>query len=232
MGEETTAEQGLPPVVPVERWRLERERLLEREKELTRAADAIAAERRRMPMTAVRSDYAFDGPDGEVDLLALFEGRQQLIVYHFMLGPEAEVGCVGCSMFVDNLGHLAHLHARDTTLALVSRAPLPKLEVFKRRMGWELPWYSSYGSEFNHDFGVTSPDGRETFGLSVFVRDGRHVYRTYFTDGRGAETLSSNWALLDITPLGRQEEWQETPPGRPQGSPYAWWRLHDEYGPP
>jgi predicted dithiol-disulfide oxidoreductase (DUF899 family) len=231
MGAETMIRSDLPPVVTAERWWSERERLLEREKELTRASDALAAERRRLPMVAVRSDYAFEGPAGPADLVDLFEGRAQLIVYHFMLGPDAEVGCAGCSMFVDNLGHLAHLNARDTTLALVSRAPLAKLEAFKRRMGWGLPWYSSHGSEFNRDFGVTGEDGRETFGLSVFVRDARRVFRTYFTDGRGAEALSSNWALLDVTPLGRQEEWQQTPRGRPQGPPYAWWRLHDEYGP-
>jgi predicted dithiol-disulfide oxidoreductase (DUF899 family) len=153
-----------------------------------------------------------------------------------MYGPSSDHGCDGCSMFVDNLGHLAHLRARDTSFALVSRAPLPKLEEFKRRLGWDVPWYSSFESDFNPDFGV-GPEGPqpdsyqdgETFGLSVFLRDGERVFRTYFTDRRGIEPLSSNWALLDVTPLGRQEEWEDSPEGRPQTPPYGWWRLHDEY---
>jgi predicted dithiol-disulfide oxidoreductase (DUF899 family) len=131
-------------------------------------------------------------------------------------------------MVVDNLGHPAHLHARDTSLVLVSRAQLTKLEAYRERMGWTVPWYSSAGSDFNVDFGVTTDEG-ETFGLSVFLRDGDDVYRTYFTSGRGVEALGSNWTLLDLTPLGRQENWEDSPPGYPQTPPYVWWRRHDEY---
>jgi predicted dithiol-disulfide oxidoreductase (DUF899 family) len=225
-----------PEVVPAAEWQTALEALRAKEKEQMRRGDALAAERRRLPMVAIEKEYAFEGPTGKASLLDLFEGRRQLIVYHFMFGPNEEAGCGGCSMYVDNLGHLAHLRARDTTFALVSRAPLPKLEAFRRRMGWDVPWYSSFDSDFNVDFGVgpaePQPDDYqdgETFGLSVFLRDGDGVYRTYFTDRRGVEPLSSNWALLDLTPLGRQEEWEESPPGRPQAPPYGWWRLHDEY---
>ena len=187
-------------------------------------------------MVEIEKGYAFEGPEGEASLLDLFEGRPQLIVYHFMFGPNSDAGCDGCSMFVDNLGHLAHLRARDTSFALVSRAPLVKLQAFRQRMGWDVPWYSSFGGDFNVNFEVgpeePQPDRHqegESFGLSVFLRDGDRIFRTYFTDRRGVEPLSSNWALLDLTPLGRQEEWEESPEGRPQSPPYGWWRLHDEY---
>jgi predicted dithiol-disulfide oxidoreductase (DUF899 family) len=225
-----------PRVVPAQEWEAAREALLAEEKAQMRAADALAAERRRLPMVEIEKEYVLEGPAGKASLLDLFEGRPQLIVYHFMFGPGSDAGCDGCSMFVDNLGHLAHLRARDTSFALVSRAPLPKLEAFERRMRWEAPWYSSFESDFNVDFGVgpeePQPDRHqegESFGLSVFLRDGERIFRTYFTDRRGVESLSSNWALLDLTPLGRQEEWEESPPGRPQSPPYGWWRLHDEY---
>jgi predicted dithiol-disulfide oxidoreductase (DUF899 family) len=225
-----------PEVVSAEQWEAARAALLAREKDHLRAGDALAAERRRLPMVEIAKRYAFEGPGGESSLLDLFEGRPQLIVYHFMFGPSSDEGCDGCSMFVDNLGHLAHLRARETSFALVSRAPLPKLEAFRRRMGWDIPWYSSAASDFNVDFGVgpaePEPDSHqdgENFGLSVFVRDGERVFRTYFTDRRGVEPLSSNWALLDLTPLGRQEEWEDSPQGRPQTPPYGWWRLHDSY---
>ena len=226
-----------PQVVSAEEWETARQALLAKEKAQLRAADALAAERRRLPMVEIEKPYAFDGPNGEATLIDLFEGRPQLIVYHFMFGPNQDQGCDGCAMYVDNLGHLAHLRARDVTFALVSRAPLPKLEAFRRRMGWDVPWYSSFESDFNVDFGVSpeepQPDRHqdgENFGLSVFLRDGDRVYRTYFTNRRGVEPLSSNWALLDLTPLGRQEEWEDSPKGRPQSAPYGWWRLHDEYG--
>jgi predicted dithiol-disulfide oxidoreductase (DUF899 family) len=136
-----------------------------------------------------------------------------------------DAGCDGCSMFVDNLGHPAHLNARDTTLVLVSWAELAKLEAYRRRMGWEIPWYSIAGSSFNDDCGVTSG-----FGLSVFIRDGGRVFRTYFTSGRGVEGVGTNWTLLDLTPLGRQEDWEDSPAGYPQSPRYEWWRRHDEYG--
>jgi predicted dithiol-disulfide oxidoreductase (DUF899 family) len=181
-------------------------------------------------MVEIEKDYVFESPDGKASLLDLFDGRRQLIVYHFMFAPGApgwpSAGCDGCSLFVDNIGHLAHLHARDTSLVLVSRAPLAKIEPYRERMGWTVPWFSSSGSDFNADFGVPT---EETFGLNVFLRDGDSVFRTYFTDGRGVEALGSNWTFLDLTPLGRQEDWEDSPDGWPQTPRYEWWRRHDEY---
>lgn len=220
---------SLLQVVSYEEWRSANDAMIAKEKEATRARDALNAERRRMPMTKIEKDYTFQGPDGPATLVDLFNGHPQLILYHFMFAPDWEEGCSGCSMFVDNLGHLAHLTARDTNFVLVSRAALEKLEAFKARMGWDVPWYSSAGSDFNFDFGVSTDDS-ETFGLSVFLRDGEDVYRTYFTTNRGVEHLSSNWALLDLTPFGRQETWEDSPAGRPQSDPYVWWRHHDKYG--
>jgi predicted dithiol-disulfide oxidoreductase (DUF899 family) len=222
----------LPPVVSQAEWEAARDGLLGKEKEATRARDALAAERRRLPMVRIEKDYVFEGPDGEVRLLDLFEGRRQLILYHFMFAPGVEgwpdAGCDGCSMVVDNIGHLAHLHARDTSLVLVSRAPIENIERYRERMGWTIPWVSSAGTDFNVDFGVTTEEG-EIFGLSVFLRDGDDVFRTYFTSGRGVEALGSNWTFLDLTPLGRQEDWEDSPEGYPQTRPYEWWRRHDEY---
>jgi predicted dithiol-disulfide oxidoreductase (DUF899 family) len=222
----------LPPVVSPAEWKVARENLLVKEKEAARARDALAAERRRLPMVPIDRDYSFEGPDGRASLLDLFSQRRQLIIYHFMFAPDVHgwpsAGCSGCSMFVDNVGHLAHLDARDTSFALVSRAPLAQIEPFKKRMGWAVPWYSSAGSEFNADFGVTTDEG-ETFGLSVFLRDGDSVFRTYFTSARGVEALGSIWTFLDLTPLGRQETWEDSPDGWPQTPPYEWWRRHDEY---
>jgi predicted dithiol-disulfide oxidoreductase (DUF899 family) len=227
---------NLPPVVSPAEWEAAREGLLVKEKEATRARDAMAAERRRLPMVLIDKDYVLQGPGGETNLLDLFDGRRQLIVYHFMFGPSANEGCDGCSMVVDNIGHLAHLHARDTSFALVSRAPSAKIEPFKERMGWTIPWYSSFDSDFNVDFGVSPESPRPTehqdgemFGLSVFLRDGDSIFRAYYTDGRGVEALGSNWSFLDLTPLGRQEDWEDSPDGYPQTPRYAWWRLHDEY---
>jgi predicted dithiol-disulfide oxidoreductase (DUF899 family) len=227
---------NLPPIVSAAEWQEAHEKLLAKEKEATRARDALAAERRRQPMIRIDKDYVFEGPAGKARLLDLFEGRRQLIVYHFMFGPNQDVGCDGCSMVVDQIGHLAHLHARDTSFALVSRAPLAKIEPYRQRMGWGIPWYSSSDSDFNVDFGLSPEtpqegvyqDG-ETFGLSVFFRDGNKVYRTYFTNRRGVEALGSVWTFLDLTPLGRQEDWEDSPERRPQGPPYDWWRRHDEY---
>ena len=226
---------NLPPVVLATEWGAAHDALLIKEKEATRARDALAAERRRLPMVRIDHDYVFEGSGGSVSLLDLFEGRRQLILYHFMFAPGVggwpAAGCLGCSMFVDQVGHLAHFHARDTSFALVSRAPLQSIEPYRERMGWTIPWYSSAGSDFNADFGLTTDEG-ETFGLSVFLRDGDNVYRTYFTDGRGVEALGSVWTFLDLTPFGRQETWEESPEGYPQTSPYQWWRRHDEYEEP
>jgi predicted dithiol-disulfide oxidoreductase (DUF899 family) len=223
---------NLPQVVSLEHWQAARRRLLEKEKQATRASDALAAERRRQPVVEIEKDYVFEGSQGEASLLDLFEGRHQLVLYHFMFAPAVdgwpEAGCPGCSFFVDQIGELSHLHARDTSLVLVSRAPLARLEHYKRRMGWTVPWYSSSASDFNVDFGVTRPDG-ETFALSVFLRDGERVLRSYFTSQRGVEALGNTWSFLDLTPLGRQESWEDSPTGRPQTPPYQWWRRHDEY---
>jgi predicted dithiol-disulfide oxidoreductase (DUF899 family) len=221
---------ALPKIVSAEEWNAARLSLLAKEKVLTRALDDLAAERRRLPMVRIAKPYPFVGSEGQTTLLDMFEGRRQLIVYHFMFGPTWDAGCVGCSMLTDNIGHLAHLHARDTSLVLVSRAPFEKLARFRERMGWRIPWYSSYGTDFNFDFGVSEGDG-EHHGLSVFLRDGRDIFRTYFTTDRGCDHLNANFNYLDLTPLGRQELWEESPEGWPQSEPYMWWRLHDEYVP-
>jgi predicted dithiol-disulfide oxidoreductase (DUF899 family) len=227
---------NLPPVVSETEWQAALEALRAEEKDATRARDALAAKRRRLPMVRIDKDYVFDGTDGKARLLDLFEGRSQLLLYHFMFGPNQDVGCDGCSMFVDQIGHLAHLHARDTFFALVSRAPIAKIEAYRKRMGWTIPWYSSFESDFNVDLGVgpetPQPDvyqDGESFGLSAFLRDGEDVFRTYFTTHRGTEALGSVWTFLDVTPLGRQETWEDSPAGYPQTKPYEWWRRHDEY---
>jgi predicted dithiol-disulfide oxidoreductase (DUF899 family) len=229
----TESQIALPKVVSQAEWLAAREKLLAKGKKLTREHDKLAAERRRMPVVKIDTPYQFEGPSGPVSLIDLFEGRRQLILYHFMFAPGVEgwpsAGCSGCSMFVDQITDLAHLHARDTSLVLVSRAPLSQIMSYRERMGWNVPWYSSAGSDFNDDFEVTTPQG-ETFGLSVFVRDGDTVYRSYFTSGRGVEALGSVWTLLDLTPYGRQEDWEDSPEGWPQTPRYGWWRRHDEYG--
>ena len=229
---------NLPPVVSQTEWQKARDALLAEEKDATRARDALAGQRRRLPRVRIDKDYVFDGPDGKAALPDLFEGRSQLLLYHFMFGPNQDAGCNGCSMFIDQVGHPAHLHARNTSFAIVSRAPIAKIEPYRKRMGWTIPWFSSFDSDFNVDFGVSPKtpqqdvyqDG-ESFGLSVFLRDGEDVYRTYFTTNRGVEALGSVWPLLDLTPLGRQEEWEDSPEGYPQEKPYEWWRRHDEYEP-
>jgi len=213
----------LPAIVSPDEWRRSNDALLAKEKQATRARDALAAERRRRPMTEFAKHYRFDGPGGEVTLPDLFEGRPQLILYHFWFPPDGKP-CGGCSMFTDQIGELAHINARDTTLALSSRATQPEIDAFKRRMGWSVPWYTTIGSDFQEACGTT-----EYFALQVFLRDGDRVFLTYETRSRGVEALGSVWTFLDLTPLGRQEEWEDTPPGRPQTPPYQWWRLHDEY---
>jgi predicted dithiol-disulfide oxidoreductase (DUF899 family) len=218
----------LPISVTREEWQNSRNSLLKKEKELTRKLDALAAERRRLPVLEIGKPYTFDGPSGKVNLLDLFEGRRQLIVYHFMFAPEWEKGCIGCSTFADSVGHLAHLHARDTSFAFVSRAPLEKLERFKKRMGWTVPWYSSHGSDFNFDLGATNDSG-EHHMLSAFLRNGDSIFLTYQTAARGVDRLNLHFNLLDLTLLGRQEEWEDSPEGWPQTQPYEWWQLHDEY---
>jgi predicted dithiol-disulfide oxidoreductase (DUF899 family) len=215
---------ALPHVVLEDEWQLAREKLLVKEKELTRALDALAAERRKLPMVRIDKEYEFDGPNGKASLLDLFDGRRQLIIYHFMMASGSEHRCPGCSSFVDNIGHLAHLHARDTTLVLVSPASLSQIEHYKKRMGWTVSWFSSNGDNLNVDFGA----GRG-FGLSVLLRDGDSVYRTYYTTARGVDRIRADFNFLDLTPFGRQEDWEDSPEGWPQTPPYTWCRLHDEY---
>ncbi|MES2707086.1 MAG: DUF899 domain-containing protein [Verrucomicrobiota bacterium] len=224
---------SLPKIVSREEWQRARDQLMIKEKAATKARDALNAERRWLPMVRIEKDYVFEGPDGPVRLPDLFEGRRQLIIYHFMFAPGVggwpEAGCPGCSMVVDHLGPLEHLHARNTSLALVSLGPLANLLAYKKRMGWKAPWVSSAGTDFNADFGLSTDEG-ETFGLSVFLRDDENaVYHTYFTTDRALETVDTNFTLLDWTVLGRQETWEDSPPGWPQSEPYVWWRRHDEY---
>jgi predicted dithiol-disulfide oxidoreductase (DUF899 family) len=222
----------LPEVVAEAQWQEALEQVREQEKRLTREHDALAAQRRRLPRVGIDKDYVFQGPAGELRLIDMFEGRRQLILYHFMFAPGVDgwpdAGCDGCSMVADQIPHLAHLHARDTSFAMVSLAPIEKIEAYRERRGWAIPWYSAAGSDFNRDFGVTTAE-YEVFGLSVFIREGDEVFRTYFTSGRGVETLGTPWTLLDLTPLGRQEDWEASPEGYPQTAPYGWWRRHDEY---
>jgi predicted dithiol-disulfide oxidoreductase (DUF899 family) len=220
---------NMPPIVSPQEWEAALEELLVEEKAVTRARDALAAKRRRMPRMAIEKDYRFEGPNGPASLLDLFEGRRQLIIYRFFYEPGVagwpESGCRGCSMVAaDQLGHLAHLNSRDTTLAYVSRAPQPDIERWKARMGWEdIPWYT-ITDDFDKDFGVD-----EWHGTNAFFRNGDRIFRTYFVNKRGDEQLGSLWSYLDITALGRQEEWEDSPEGYPQTPPYAWWNLHDEY---
>jgi predicted dithiol-disulfide oxidoreductase (DUF899 family) len=221
---------GVPRIVGRDEWRRELEALRAQEKALTRQSDLVSAQRRRLPMVEITKPYRLEGEQGARSLVQLFEGRSQLVVYHFMFGEGWDAGCEGCSWVVDAMSHPAHLHARGVTLALVSRAPLADLLAYRARMGWELPWYSSHGSDFNEDFEATV-DGEEEHRLSVFLRRGDRVFQTYATGRRGVEHLGSHWTYLDLTPYGRQETWEDSPDGWPQTEPYGWLRRHDEYEP-
>lgn len=226
----------LPHVVTREEWLVARKRLLAAEKEATRWRDSLNSERRRLPMVQLEKEYLLDGPDGKVALAQLFWGGRQLIVQHVMFDPSWDAACPGCTASVDELsdGMLAHLRSRDTAFALVSRAPLAKLQRYQAARGWTIPWYSSYDSDFNYDFQVTldksvpqldynyrtRPEllagdqiSAETAGLSCFLRDNGVVFHTYSTFARGTDTLASAYSMLDLTALGRQEYWEE-PRGR------------------
>ncbi|WP_373312382.1 DUF899 domain-containing protein [Asanoa siamensis] len=218
----------LPREVERSEWLRASEELLLHEKALTRMKDRVSARRRRLPMVRIDASYAFESEGGTVSLLDLFEGRRQLIVQHFMFGSDWTEGCSGCSMMADHIGPLSHLHARDTSFTLVSRAPLRSLLGFRQRMGWRLPWVSSGHSTFNEDFGATV-DGAERQGISVFLRDGKQIFHTWSTYARGEEPFMVVFDLLDLTPFGRQENWEDSPSGRPQTEPYEWIRLHDSY---
>jgi predicted dithiol-disulfide oxidoreductase (DUF899 family) len=259
-----TTTGDLPEVVPTEEWWAARRELLAREKELTRQRDRLNADRRRLPMVRVEKDYRFDGPDGEVGLADLFDGRPQLVMHHFMYGPDWDHACPSCSSAADQIPRLRQLHVRSTTLVAVSRAPYATLAAYRERMGWEFPWYSSYGSDFNYDFHATldsrvapvllhfrteeelaeagtpwtrgpwtdDMNGTEMPGISAFLRDGDDVFLTYNAFGRGIEEFHNGYPWLDLTALGRQEEWEEphgraTPLGLQVGGPSM--RLPDEY---
>ena len=218
----------MPPIVSRSEWERARADLLVREKELTRLKDSVSAARRRLPMVEITESYTFDTASGPASLLDLFDGRRQLIVQHFMFGTDWDQGCDGCSMMADHIGPLSHLHAKDTSLVLISRAPLAELLPFRDRMGWTLPWVSSESTTFNEDFCATV-DGEERQAISVFLRDGDRVFHTWSTYARGEEPFMLVFDLLDLTPYGRQETWEDSPEGWPQQPPYEWMRLHDSY---
>ena len=231
------------PVVSKEKWVEARKALLAREKEITREHDKLAKQRRELPWVKVDEKYVFDSPTGKVTLADLFKGKSQLFIYHFMFGPDWKEGCPSCSYVCDHLnGAVAHLGARDTSLVMISRAPIDKIESFKKRMGWSFPWVSSSGNNFNHDFGVYfTPDefargevyynykkqpfpGREAPGASVFYRDPQsgEIFHTYSTYGRGLDALVTTYTMLDMVPKGRDED--QLP------FDMVWVRHHDRYG--
>jgi predicted dithiol-disulfide oxidoreductase (DUF899 family) len=234
-----------PPIVSHDQWLAERKNLLAHEKELTRQYDRVNAERRRLPMVRIEKDYVFDGASGKRRLKDLFEDSRQLVIYHFMFDPSWENGCPGCTGYANALGDLGMLHKCDTTFAMVSRAPLAKLEAYKAKKGWNVPWYSSFGSEFNYDFHVTNDEkvapveynyrnkaeleankvpnaiSGEEHGLSVFFRIGDDVFHTYSAYARGTEGRTGSRALLDMTPYGRQQDFEDSPLGWPQKPTYG-----------
>ena len=216
-----------PPIVSPQDWEAARLQLLVKEKAHTRARDALAAERRRMPWMVVDRVYRFEGPAGPLSLLDMFAGRRQLIVYRAFFEPGVhgwpDHACRGCSFGADQVSHLAHLNARDVTLAYVSRAPQPDITRQKAKMGWDMPWYTITDS-FDADFGVD-----EWHGHNVFFRRGDQIFRTYFINNRGDEAMGTTWSYLDLAPLGRQEAWEDSPQGYPQTPPYQWWNWHDGY---
>lgn len=243
----TTIEEQIahPPIVSHEEWLSARKAHLQHEKEVTKELDRLHAERRRLPMVKVEKDYQFDGPNGKVSLLDLFEGRRQLVVYHFMFDPEWEQGCAGCTGFINELGSLKSVNERDTTVALISRAPLEKLAAYKEKYGWNLPWYSSLGSDFNYDYHATLDASKapveynyvteeelkakgepyfmkgEQHGMSVFFRVGDEVYHTYSNYARGNDGMILSYGFLDLTPYGRQEDFEDSPEGFPQKPTYG-----------
>jgi predicted dithiol-disulfide oxidoreductase (DUF899 family) len=241
----TTTAVAHPPIASRSEWRAQRIQLLEREKEAMRQRDRVAAARRRLPMVRIEKEYVFEGPDGKRFLKDLFADQLQLIVYHFMFDPAWEKGCPGCTGYVDALGDLSMLTQRNTTFALVSRAPLAKIEAYRKQRGWNRPWFSSFGSDFNYDFHVTldekvrpveynyrskaemiakespSQTEGESHGLSVFFRLNGEVFHTYSAYARGVESLTDAYSLLDVTPYGRQEDWEDSPAGWPQRPTYG-----------
>jgi predicted dithiol-disulfide oxidoreductase (DUF899 family) len=235
-----------PPVVSREQWLVERKKLLAKEKEQTKHYDRVNAQRRRLPMVKIEKKYFFEGPKGKPSLKDLFEGRRQLIIYHFMFDPTWDKGCPGCTSFVDALGDLSLLRKCDTTFVVISRGPLAKLEKYKAQKGWDIAWFSSLGSEFNYDFHVTfdqkvgpveynyrtkgeteAVKGHtvvmegEGHGLSVFFQLDGDIFHAYSAYARGTESLTDSYRLLDMTPYGRQQEFEDSPPGWPQHPTYG-----------
>jgi predicted dithiol-disulfide oxidoreductase (DUF899 family) len=218
-----------PTIVSEQDWERAREALLVKEKEVTCAQDVLAAERRRMPWLAIDRKYAFNAPDGRASLLDLFHGRRQLVLYRAFFEPGVhgwpEHACPGCSLMADQVAHPSHLNARDTTLVFASRGSQADITRLKDRMGWEdIPWVTITDG-FDADFGVD-----EWHGTNVFIRHGDKVFRTYFVNNRGDEKMGGTWSYLDLTALGRQEDWEDSPAGSPQSPPYQWWNWHDAYG--
>jgi len=242
---DTLTERPHPPIASQEDWLALRLKLLAEEKALTKAYDRVNALRRRLPMVKVEKEYSFTGPEGEKSLLELFEGRPQLIVHHFMFAPEWDKGCGSCTWHTKQYGDLSSLAKTDTSMVTISRAPIEKLLAYQRQMGWSNRWYSSFGTDFNYDFKVTLDPSRgpveynyktgeeltkaigsiddspEWPGMSVFFRVGNDVFHTYSAYGRGLEPLMSTFPLLDITPYGRQEDFEDSPEGWPQSPTYG-----------
>ena len=211
-----TTSTALPRIVSRDEWQAARDALLVKEKAHTRAGDAIAAERRRLPMVELEQAYVLQGEHGPTPLIDVFEGRRQLIIQHFMYGSDWDDGCPGCTFMVDHIDPIAtKLHDKDATLVLIARAPIEKLLAYRAKRGWSIPWYSSYETTFNDDFGVTI-DGGESQGFSVLLRDGDRIFQTNHVTGRGVEPMLSSLKLLDLTPFGRQEKWEDSPEGWPQ----------------
>jgi predicted dithiol-disulfide oxidoreductase (DUF899 family) len=238
---------SLPRIATRDEWLAARRGLLAKEKEMTRQRDALNVERRNLPMVEIEKDYVFDGPSGHVGLADLFEGRKQLVIYHFMFDPSWDEGCPSCTAGIKEAspGFMEHLHIRDTTFALASRAPLEKLEMWKAKQGWHfIPWYSSFGTDFNYDFGVTIDEsvrppeynyrtkaeyeamGSDFFdadqpfempGRSCFLQVDGRVFHTYSQYARGLESTGGSYYFLDLTALGRQEDWEE-PKGRTESA--------------
>ena len=248
----STSTMNQPRIVSHEEWLAARKQLLARE-EITRHRDEVNAERRQLPMVEITKGYVFEGPE-KARFVDLFDGRRQLLVFHFMYEPDWDEGCPSCSYVVDNIGHLSHLHARDTSLVLVSRTPFEKLAAYRERMGWTIPWYSSYGSDFNYDFHATidksvapveynykseeelveqAPSwagwSGDQPGVSAFLREGDRVFHTYSAYERALDVLMGTYNWLDLTARGRQEEWEQ-PPGRSDGPAMSWLHRHDQYG--
>lgn len=218
--------KALPKIVSRREWEAARKKLLAKEKKATRARDELNAQRRRLPMYPMNGDTVFTGPEGKISFLDLFDGRDQLLIYHFMYHPQNDSFCSGCSFMADQLPELSHVRARGTNVVMTSDAPLKSIRRHRKRMGWDIPWYSVLGTGFNEEIGI---DGNRQHALSAFLRDGKKIYRTYVTTGRGVEYVASPWSLLDLTAYGRREIWEDSPKGWPQSEPYVWWRFHDEY---